>query len=371
MLEIDGSYGEGGGQVLRTSLTLAALTGQPVQMHQVRAGRRSRGLAPQHLATVLATAQVCAAEVRGASIGSTEVTFVPQSRPQPGTYAVDVAQAAHTGSAGAVTLILQTLLLPLAFSSGPSTLHLRGGTHVAWSPPFDYISQIYLPILARLGVHAQCRLGAWGFYPLGGGQLTAEIRPLTTAAARPAGPRAGGAALNAASEGPGFLEPGPLQRVTGQAVACNLPSHIAQRMADRATSVLKAENLRATVTPVRVQGIGPGAAIFLLAGYDTVPSGFAGLGAKGKPSEQVAEEACEALLAHHASGAAIDPHLADQLLLPLALAPGRSQFTTGRVTQHLLTNAHVIEQFVPARIEVVGQEDEPGLVTVEGIGLAA
>jgi RNA 3'-terminal phosphate cyclase (ATP) len=366
MLEIDGSYGEGGGQVLRTSLTLAALTGQPVQVHQVRAGRRNRGLAPQHLATVLATAQVCAAEVRGARVGSTEVTFVAQSRPQPGTYTVDVAQAAHMGSAGAVTLILQTLLLPLAFSGGPSTLHLRGGTHVAWSPPFDYISQIYLPMMARLGLHAQCRLDAWGFYPLGGGQITAEILPLGPPASQGAG-----ATLTAPSDGPGFLERGPLQRVAGQAAACNLPSHIAQRMADRATSVLMAAGLRAAVTPTRVQGIGPGAAIFLFAGYETVPSGFAGLGAKGKPSEQVADEACEALLAHHASGAAIDPHLADQLLLPLALAPGRCQFTTGRVTQHLLTSAHVVEQFVAARIEVVGQEDEPGLVTVEGVGLAA
>jgi RNA 3'-terminal phosphate cyclase (ATP) len=161
---------------------------------------------------------------------------------------------------------------------------------------------------------------------------------------------------------------GPLLRLTGLAAAANLPAHIPQRMADRARSLLRAQGVSADVKPLRERSAGPGAGTFLLAEYEHSRAGFAALGAKGKPSEQVAEEACLDFLAFHRhAGAAVDMHLADQLLLPLALAPGRSEFTTCRVTSHLITNAHVIRRFVNAEIDITGGEGEPGKVSVVNV----
>ncbi len=352
MIEIDGSYGEGGGQVLRTALTLSTLTGQAARIRRIRAGRRSPGLAPQHLTGVLALARICAAEVRQAAIGSTEIVFEPHSAPYAGTYVFDVAGAAPGGSAGAVSLILQTLLLPLAFARGASAVTVKGGTHVPWSPPFEYLAHVYLPTVARIGLKAECRLEGWGFYPMGGGQVAAQVEGSSSPTLTPLT----------------LVERGRLKRVWGTATACKLPSHIAQRMADRARAVLSQAGLPAQITPQRENGVGPGAALCLVAEYESGQAGFSALGAKGKPSEQVADEACQELKAFHAGGAPVDAHLADQLLLPMALAAGRSEFRTQRVTSHLLTNAHVIRQFIPVRIEISGQEGETGEVVVEGVG---
>lgn len=352
MIEIDGSYGEGGGQVLRTALSLSALTGQAMRITRIRAGRRNPGLAPQHLTAVQATARVCDAEVHGATIGATEVVFQPHARPRPGTYVIDVTDAAQGGSAGSVTLILQTLLLPLALAGAPSHLTLKGGTHVAWSPPFDYLADVYLPTVARMGLRVDCRLDAWGFYPVGGGQITATINGVPDGCFTPLS----------------LDERGEVQGVRGQAVACNLPAHIAQRLANRANNVLSGAGLPAGITPRRERGAGPGAGIFLVAEYAHALAGFSALGAKGIPADKVADEACRDLLAHHANGAPVDMHLADQLLVPLALARGRSTFRTCRVTRHLLTNAWAIGQFIPARIEINGNEGEPATVVVEGVG---
>ncbi len=230
MIEIDGAFGEGGGQVVRTALTLSALTGQPAHIRRIRANRRTPGLAPQHLTGVRALARLCQADVQGAGLRSTEVVFRPRSEPQAGDYQVDVAEAAQGGSAGAVTLVFQTLLFPLLFAVGTSHLTLKGGTHVAWSPPFDYVAQVYLPTLARMGGEVTCQLDAWGFYPRGGGQLTATVAGLESSQAE-------GMATSLARDPLKSLtltERGDLQRVQGVAVACNLPAHIAQRMANRA-----------------------------------------------------------------------------------------------------------------------------------------
>ena len=359
MVEIDGSYGEGGGQVLRTALTLAALTGQPTHVRNIRAGRPKPGLAAQHLTGVLALAQLCAAELHQATLGSLELKFIPRSGAQPGAYQFDVAQAATGGSAGSATLILQTLLLPLAAAGPGSRLTLRGGTHVPWSPPFEYIEQVYLPMLARLGLSATCRLDAYGFYPAGGGQLSAEVLG-TVAHTVPTTANAKSLVLKPLV----LTERGALRRVSGTALACNLPAHIAQRIANRAINVLRQAGLPAQITPRLARGVAPGAYLWLCAEYEQARAGFCALGEKGKPSEQVADEACQALLAHHAQGAALDPHLADQVLLPLALAAGRSEFHTSRVTRHLLTNAHIIQQFMPVAIEVNGTEGAPGHVVV-------
>ena len=363
-LELDGAYGEGGGQVLRTALTLSARLSRPVHLRGLRAGRPKPGLAPQHLTTVLAVAKVCDAEVQGARLGSTDLWFAPRRPPQAGTYTFDVTQAAQGGSAGAVTLVWQTLLLPLASAAAPSHLTLKGGTHVPWSPPFDYLAGVFLPTVARLGLTATLGLDAWGFYPVGGGVMRSDISPLISPppASLPSHPSASLPTLSPLS----LTERGALKRVTGAAVACNLPADIAQRIANRAVNVLRGRKLPVEVAPRRVGGPGMGAGLFLVAEYEGAVAGFSALGAKGKPSDQVADEACQALLAHHATEAAADPHLADQLLLPLALASGRSALTTSEVTGHLLTNAYTIQQFLPVSIEVSGREGEPGQVTVFG-----
>lgn len=353
MIAIDGSFGEGGGQVVRTALTLSALTGQPVRLHSIRAKRSNPGLAPQHLTGVLALAQICNAGVHGATLKSTSLEFHPQSRPLAGSYLFDVTKAAPGGSAGSVTLILQTLLLPLALADGPSTLTLQGGTHAPWSPPFHYLAHVFLPTVARMGLHASIRLDAWGFYPAGGGQISAEISPIDS--------------LSPLS----LIERGALKRVWGEGVAANLPAHIPQRIVSRARNVLAEAGLRfgdprkgAEITPLRERGAGPGAGLFLIAEYEHALAGFSSIGEKGKPSEQVAEEASLDLIAHYRDGAPLDMHLADQLLLPMAFARGRSELRTCRVTQHTLTNAHIIQQFLPVKLEIEGEEGEPGRVVV-------
>ncbi len=351
-IHIDGSLGEGGGQVLRTALALSALTGQPTQISNIRARRRNPGLAPQHLAGVKALAMICPAAVKGASIGSSRVDFAPGGPVQAGKYVFDVSALAGQGSAGAVTLLLQTLLWPLLFAEGESHLTLRGGTHVAWSPPADYIRDVLLPTLAPMGVAVSCELTAWGFYPVGGGELQVTIQPM----AEPLRPLE-------------LTERGALEKISGAGVAGELPAHIAQRISSRATNVLRQAQLSAAISPERVRSQGPGAGIFLTAAYAHSRAGFSALGKQGKPSDAVADEACEALLTHHIAGAPVDPHLADQILLPLALADGRSVFRTSQITQHLLTNADVIRAFIDAEIVIDGAEGEPGTVTVIGIGL--
>ncbi len=175
MIVVNGSYGEGGGQVLRTSLTLSTLLGEPMRIENIRARRRNPGLQAQHLTGVRAIAQICDAELEGADLGSLTLTFKPRSLPQAGEYSFDVAEARKGGSAGATSLVFQTLLLPLTFARGQSRLTIRGGTHVAWSPPFHYLKHVYLPILTRMGLEARAEIEKWGWYPIGGGEMAASI----------------------------------------------------------------------------------------------------------------------------------------------------------------------------------------------------
>ncbi len=348
---IDGSYGEGGGQILRTALALAAITGRAIQIEKIRAGRKNPGLAAQHLTSVRAAAAICRAQITGDEPGSQTLTFVPGGPPQPGDYLFDVAEAREGGSAGATTLVLQTILLPLALADGDSTVVIRGGTHVAWSPPFDYVRDVWLPTLAQMGIEATLELAKWGWYPVGQGEIRVAIRGLG------AGPKLSSLTLT---------ERGELRRVWGRAVAANLPSHIPQRMGDRARSLLAAAGVDSRIEPLRVRAACAGAGIFLTAEYEHVRAGFSALGVRGKPSEAVAEEAVVALLAHRDSGAALDEHLADQLVLPLALADGRSAFTTERTSQHLLTNVWVVEQILGVRFEVEDLGKNGARVEVSG-----
>ena len=349
-LEIDGGHGEGGGQIVRSALSLAAVTGRAVRILRVRAGRPRPGLAAQHVTAARAVAAVCAGRLDGDRLGSQSLALEPTAPPRAGDYLFDVAAARTGGSAGAVSLVLQATLLALAFASGRSTLQLHGGTHMAWSPSFDYCRDVWLPALAEMGIAGEAELRAWGWFPVGRGEVHARIM----------------------GAGPGFRPRsvdwsarGGLVAVRGRAVAANLPAHIPQRMCDRARALLTEAGIESRLTPVRVVAACPGAGLFLTAEYERGRAGFTALGERGKASETVAEEAVAELLAHHGSGAALDLHLADQMVLPAALADGESRYTAARVSGHLETMAWLVERFGLARVEIApAARDAPALITV-------
>jgi RNA 3'-terminal phosphate cyclase (ATP) len=357
MIIIDGSYGEGGGQILRTSLTLSAITGQPVRIEGIRAGRRKPGLMPQHLTAVRAARRICNAEVEGAKRNTRTLVFRPRSAPQAGTYTFDVAHVAKDGSAGSVSLILQTVLLPLALAEGSSQVTLVGGTHVAWSPPYDYVKRVYLPALARLGIAAKVTIKKWGWYPIGGGRIQATIQG-----------REPGTALQIPDESitnQTLRARGALLRVRGLSGSSNLPKHIRTRQERAALQALRSSGVNAHIQVVDAPSKGQGTVVFLWAEFENISAGFTALGERGKPAERVAKEAADRLLDFLQSDAALDRYLADQLVLPLALAAGPSRFTTETVTGHLLTNAWVVNRFFPGRVRVEGEEGQPGSCRIE------
>lgn len=351
-LLIDGAHGEGGGQILRTALALSAVTGRPLRIERIRANRRKPGLAAQHVTAIRAAAALCDARLAGDELDSQQLDFVPRAPVSAGDYVFDVALAREGGSAGAVSLVLQTVLLPLALASGRSRVVVRGGTHLSQSPPVDYLCEVWLPMLKRLGIGASLTLDAWGWFPVGKGQIAATIdgRSSTTA--------------SAPLEALDLCARGALLRVHGRAVAANLPAHIAQRMSDRASALLEPLGTRVDIRPERVRAACPGAGIFLTASYEHALAGFSSLGAIGRPSEAVAEEAAALLLQHHASGAALDRHLGDQLLLPLCFAQGPSRYTVEAISRHLETNVWVVEQFGVASVHLEGAASGTGTVTV-------
>lgn len=348
-LIVDGSHGEGGGQILRTTLTLAALLGRPVRIENIRAGRRNPGLQAQHLTAVQAAADVCQAELQGAQLGSTTLRFRPTRPPTAGQYAYDVAAARKGGSAGSTSLVLQTVLLPLAFAAGGSQVTIDGGTHVAWSPPYHYLADVFLPTAARMGIEATLSLERWGWYPHGRGRIRAEIHGLGE-----------GVSL----QGIDLNERGELVRLTGFSAVSNLPAHIRDRQAEEAASLLRQAGFDPQIQRLSPKASGPGTAVYLLAEYEHGTAAFISYGRRGKPAEQVAQEAVEMFLAHHATDAPVDPHLADQLILPMAVAETPSSFTTSEITAHLLTNIWVVEQFVDTRIHIQGEYGQKGKVIV-------
>jgi RNA 3'-terminal phosphate cyclase (ATP) len=377
MITIDGSYGEGGGQIVRSALALAALSGQELRIEAIRTGRQKPGLQAQHLTAVRAAAAVCGAELRGDALGSMALEFHPGGQPRAGEYLFDVAQARQGGSAGSATLVFQTVFLPLALSGGASHLVIRGGTHVPWSPPLPYLRHVFLPTVWRLGLRAEATLKRYGWYPAGGGEAEYQIANSKSAnqqisksanqqiskSQTPALGTAGASVANSDAQVSSFdlTERGELKQVHGLAAVSNLPSHIAQRMANRAANVLKAAHVEPVkVEAAHVEATGPGVGIFLFAEYQHSAAGFCAYGRKGLPAEKVADEACQALLAYHQSEAAADPHLADQLILATAMTASAARWTTSCVTQHLLTNAWVTQQFVPCHIQVTGSLGQAG-----------
>jgi RNA 3'-terminal phosphate cyclase (ATP) len=346
MLKLDGSMGEGGGSLLRTSLSLSALTGRPFTIENIRANRSKPGLRPQHLTAVRASAKICQAELSGDQFGATRLEFHPTMIPQPGDYRFDVMESSPSGlSAGSVTLIIQTLLWPLAYTGAPSKITARGGTFVPFSPPYHYLSEVVEPLYKLMGLELENKLVKWGWMSAGGGCVETNIDPTTGLQALKLVPRA-------------------VEKITGVAAVTNLPSHIPQRMSARADKLIRQRGLSADIKAVRETGDGPGAGIVLW-----IPqAGFSSLGRPGLPAEKVADAVIAEINAFIENGAAVDQFLADQLLVPMALANGVSSFTTNRITGHTLTTIELLRLWLGISIAVEGAPGNPGQIEVHGIG---
>lgn len=296
---------------------------------RIRQRRPKPGLQPQHLTVVRALAAISDARLTGDALDSTELTFVPRAL-SGGDYRFDIG--AVRGSAGSVSLLFQALLLPLAVAPRGSRLTLIGGTHVPWSPPVHYLTEVFLPALEEIGVHARLALKRWGWYPAGGGEVEATIVPARGLS--PFSPETGGRAST----------------IRGLSAVSHLPRSIAERQRCRATERLRAAGLSADMAVAEdATALGPGTLLFLAA---PARAGFSALGRRGLRAEAVADQAVEPLLAYHASGALVDDHLADQLVPFLALAPEVSTFTCPTLSPHLRTVAWVVQQFLPVRIDL-------------------
>jgi RNA 3'-terminal phosphate cyclase (ATP) len=314
-------------------------------MVNIRKSRKKPGILPQHLTCIQALSRICQAKTDGAAIGSSEIIFQP-GQTSGGEYFFDI------GTAGSTTLLLQALLPPLLFSTRrTSTVTLRGGTHVPFSPSFDYIRDIFSPTLQTMGMDVQVSIEHYGFYPKGGGRIRAVISP-------------------AEDLRPLHLEKrGDLKKITITSGVGNLPLGIAERQCAAAIGLLKKHHIRAACRLISVGLYGKGTFVFLRADAEPAVAGFSSLGALGKKAEQVGEEAAREFLAYAASGAGMEPHLADQLILFLAFSGGESEFTTSRITAHLLTNLRITEQFTGIAYSVQGTTGMPGKVRISGKGL--
>lgn len=349
MLHVDGSTGEGGGQVLRSSLALSVLSGQPFRIDRIRAGRDRPGLGNQHLAAVRAAAAISDAEVDGAEPGADEITFGPGSV-RPGTYRF------ATGTAGSAVLVLQTVLPPLLTAGGPSRLVLEGGTHNVYAPPFEFLERAYLPAVSRVtGASVEVELERPGFYPAGGGRFRARIRPPDS------GPDA-----SRTDGGPELLERGPEVARRARAIVSALPRHIAERELSIVHAMLdmRPDALEVVEVP-EAEAAGPGNAVMVELAFENVTEVFTGFGRKGRPAEEVAREASRRALEWMESGVPVGPRLADQILLPLATADG-GIFLTTEPTGHTRTHARVIRSFTGRGTSFTRETEGRWRVRVEG-----
>ena len=324
MIHIDGSHNEGGGQILRTALTLSLATRTPFRIEKIRAGRKQPGLLRQHLAAVRAAAQVGCAEVSGDAINSQDLTFAPKEI-VPGDYNFSV------GTAGSTTLVLQTVLPVLMLASKPSLLTLEGGTHNPAAPPYDFLAMAFVPVIARIGARVHTDLITAGFYPAGGGAMKVKIEPATNLQAL---------VLTARGE---------VRRRTARAVVANLAHSIAERELSVIAKKLRWEPscLKSEVVPSR----GPGNVVILEIESENVTEVFTAFGERSVRAEAVAENAASQARRYLAADVAIGEHLADQLLIPMALAKG-GIFTTLAPSRHTHTNIDIIAQFLSTRIRV-------------------
>jgi RNA 3'-terminal phosphate cyclase (ATP) len=338
MLTIDGSEGEGGGQILRTSLSLSVVTGRPFRIERIRQGRAKPGLLRQHLTAVMAAAEVGRADVDGAVLHARELVFRP-GRVRPGAYRFAI------GTAGSACLVLQTVLPMLLLAAGPSTVVLEGGTHNPGAPPFDFLARAFLPRLAAMGARVHAALDRPGFYPAGGGRMTIAIEP--TAALQPAS----------------VLDRGPIRRQRARALVANLPESIARRELGQVREQLGWSETDLEVTVLDGVSRGPGNVLMLEIESAHVTEVFTGFGEPRIRAETVAQRAIDEVHDYLARDVPVGPYLADQLMVPVGLAGGGA-FRTVPLTAHTTTNMTVVRRFLDVAFDVTPSGDD-GTVTVE------
>ncbi|MGH7844153.1 MAG: RNA 3'-terminal phosphate cyclase [Candidatus Binatia bacterium] len=336
MITVDGSHNEGGGQILRTALALSLCTRTPFRIEKIRAGRKRPGLQRQHLAAVRAAAEVGRAEVSGDALGSQQLTFAPKDV-TPGEYKFSV------GTAGSTTLVLQTVLPALMLASKPSFLTLEGGTHNTAAPPYDFLAKTFVPLINRVGARVQLELISAGFYPAGGGNVKVTMQP------------------------PAELHPleltqrGEPRGRTARALVANLPRNIAER-----ELAVIAEKLSWEASSLKIEHVsshGPGNVVMLEVESENVTEVFTGFGERGVRAETVAENVVLETRRYLASNVAVGEHLADQLLLPLALAKGGA-FTTFPPSRHTQTNIDTIGRFLSTQIRLISENNRTCTVEV-------
>lgn len=351
VVEIDGSMGEGGGQILRVSAALSTILGKPIRIRNIRAKRSPPGLRPQHETAVMALACMSNANVEGLKVGSMSLEFFPKVL-EGGSFFFD------TGTAGSVSLILQSLLPVMALSKDESHVEIRGGTNNPFAPAVEYIEGVLLPTISAMGLKAAVQLVKRGFYPRGGGIVKARVEPIKQ--------------LKPIT----LTEFKEVREVTGLAYSSRLPCHIVERMAKSAGKTLEDEGYKVDIELECLQpkdgkcAVNQGTGIILFA--KLLPKGVMGsdgLGEIGKPAERVGWEAASTLIKQLATTSPVDKFLGDQLIVYMALARGRSTIKVSELTLHATTCIAVSEIITGARFEVVGSQGEPATITCEGAGL--
>lgn len=322
MIIIDGSEGEGGGQVVRNALALSLVTGQAFSIANIRGKREKPGLMRQHLTAVEAALTIGGAVCEGMSIGSSHLAFTP-GRVTPGEYRFAV------GTAGSASLVLQTVLMPLLLADAPSRLVLEGGTHNMLAPPFEFIERVFLPVINRMGPQVSAQLTRHGFYPRGGGRIVVDIAPGKLAPID-------------------CLDRGALVSVSASSVFAGLPFEIAEREIRTVRKLLPDWPEQAFAVRQLPDEQGPGNVLLLEAAFEHATEIVTGFGKLGVSAEALAKKAAHRMAGFLASDAFAGPYLADQLLLPFALAGGGS-FTTVKPSQHARTAADIIGQFTGQR----------------------
>jgi len=335
-VEIDGSYGEGGGQILRTAVALSVITGRPVRIYNIRANRPNPGLRPQHLHGILALKELGNAKVKGASVGSTKLEFIP-GKAEPKHIRVPIK------TAGSITLVLQALLPAMAFVGG--SFEVTGGTDVPWSPPVDYLKNVTLFALEKMGLNVRLEIKRRGHYPKGGGLVVGRVEPWEERKPLKA------------------LEWKRIDRFAGISHATNLPAHVAERQAKAAEERLRElYNVPVEIEREVSRSLGPGSGIVVWAETDELRLAGDALGKRGKPAEVVGREAAEELIGQLTPRKAVDKFLGDQLIPFLAFAGG--EIGVAEITNHLVTNVWVVERFLGKIFEVEGEIGEPGMARV-------
>lgn len=324
MIDLDGSTGEGGGQILRSALTLSMITGTPFRIANIRGNRPKPGLMRQHLVAVQAAARVCGADVGDLAVGARKLEFTP-GKIRGGDYDFAI------GSAGSCTLVLQTILPALLFADTPAQIRITGGTHNAKAPPVQFLQRAYLPLLFKMGALIDVRLTRYGFYPAGGGEVFASVEPCEKL------------------QRLDLMQRGEKVSAYAESFVAGVPANVAKRELDCVGRAMGWDE-----TQLLVRGLpdahGPGNALLLTFEHEQLTEVFCAFGEKSVSAEAVAKSAIAEARHYLASGAALGEHLADQIMLPMALA-GAGCFTTNRISQHARTNAEVIEKFLSVKIE--------------------